>query len=99
MYRLDPFSWRAWRLWLLPEWRFAARYSTATRVHSVSGVVLLAAVSDPYLDGSGKVFQKCSWHLGNRTHAWGETYGFKTRRLFAAHQPGASFIPELDPPR
>ena len=98
MYRLDPFSWRAWRLWLLPEWRFAARYSTATRVHSVSGVVLLAAVSDPTLMVLVRCFKNAHGILVTAPTLW-ETYGFKMRRLFAAHQPGASFIPELDPPR
>jgi len=43
---------------------------------------LLATYSDPYLDGSGKPFQRCSWHLGNGTRTWGETYGVKLGRLF-----------------
>jgi hypothetical protein len=49
---------------------------------------LLAAGNDPYLDGSGKVFQKCSSHLGNGTHTWGETYGFKVRRLYVSMEIG-----------
>lgn len=43
---------------------------------------LLAITSDPCLDGSRKLFQKCSWHLGNATRTWGETYGLKLRRLY-----------------
>ncbi len=43
---------------------------------------LLASVSDPYLDGSRKPFQTCSWHLGNGTRTWGNTYGLKVHRLY-----------------
>ncbi len=43
---------------------------------------LLPTASDPYLDGSRKLFQKCSWHLGSGTRTWGETYGVKLSRLY-----------------
>ena len=43
---------------------------------------LLASTSDPYLDGSRKLFQKCSWHLGHGTRTWGNTYGVKVNRLY-----------------
>jgi hypothetical protein len=43
---------------------------------------LLATASDPYLDGSRKLFQICSWHLGNGTRTWGKTYGVKVNRLY-----------------
>jgi hypothetical protein len=43
---------------------------------------LLATASDSYLDDSRKVFQKCSWHIGNATRTWGETYGLRLRRLY-----------------
>jgi len=49
---------------------------------------LLAAANDPYLDGSGKVFQKGSWHLGNGTRTWGETYGLKVHRLYVSMKVG-----------
>lgn len=38
--------------------------------------------NDSYLDGTGRVFQKCTWHLGNATRTWGETYGIKVFRLY-----------------
>ena len=38
---------------------------------------LLATASNPYLDGSRKLFQECSWHIGNATRSWGETHGLK----------------------
>jgi hypothetical protein len=43
---------------------------------------MLATAHDPYLDGSGRMIQECSWHLGNGTRTWGETYGFKVRRAY-----------------
>jgi len=43
---------------------------------------LLPTASDPYLDGSRKPFQRCSWHLGNGTRDWGQTYGVKLNRLY-----------------
>ena len=43
---------------------------------------LLATASDPYLDGPRKLFQQCSWHLGNGTRTWGKTYGAKMNRLY-----------------
>lgn len=43
---------------------------------------ILAHASDQYLDGSGRAFQKGSWHLGNGTRTWGETYGFKVGRFY-----------------
>jgi len=43
---------------------------------------LLATASDPYLDGFRKPYQKCSWHLGNGTRTWGETYGLEFYRLY-----------------
>ena len=45
---------------------------------------LLATATDLYLDGSGRTFQKCSWHLGIGTRTWGETYGFKVRRVYVS---------------
>ena len=35
------------------------------------------AAHDQFLDGSGDVFQRCTWHLGNGTRTWGETYGVR----------------------
>jgi len=54
--------------------------------HSSLGIRcgLLATANDPYLDGSRKPFQKCSWHIGNATRTWGETYGLKLRRLYVS---------------
>ena len=49
---------------------------------------LLDAANEPYLDGSGKAFQKGSWHLGNGTHIRGETYGFKVHRLYVSMEVG-----------
>jgi hypothetical protein len=43
---------------------------------------LLATSGDQFLDGSRRVFQKCSWHLGDGTRTWGETYGVKVSRLY-----------------
>ncbi len=43
---------------------------------------LLATSNDPYLDGSGHVFQQISWHLGNATRTRGETYGVKIHRCY-----------------
>ena len=43
---------------------------------------LLATASDPYLDGSRRLLQKRTWHLGNGTRTWGETYGMKYNRLY-----------------
>jgi hypothetical protein len=45
---------------------------------------LLTPANDPFgqfLDGSGRVFQQGSWHKGNATRTWGETYGIKLRRF------------------
>ena len=43
---------------------------------------LLPTANDEYLDNSGHVFQKVSWHLGNARRTWGETYGLKVRRAY-----------------
>ena len=58
--------------------------SVLYRSHGSLGIRcgLLATASDPYLDGSHKLFQECSWHIGNATRIWGETYGLKLRRLY-----------------
>jgi hypothetical protein len=45
---------------------------------------ILAKATDQYLDGSGRAFQQCSWHLGNGTRTWGETYGFKVGRFYVS---------------
>ena len=45
---------------------------------------LLGKANDPYFDGSGRTFQRCAWHLGIGTRTWGETYGFKVRRIYAS---------------
>jgi hypothetical protein len=47
---------------------------------------LLGRANDPYLDGSGRTFQRCTWHLGVGTRTWGETYGFKVRRVYVSMQ-------------
>ena len=44
----------------------------------------LPAANDPYLDGTGRVFQTVSWHLGNATRTWGETYGVKIGRCYVS---------------
>lgn len=43
---------------------------------------LLATAKEQYLDGSGRILQRCSWHLGVGTRTWGETYGFKVYRIY-----------------
>jgi hypothetical protein len=35
------------------------------------------AAHQQFLDGSGDMLQRCTWHLGNGTRTWGETYGVK----------------------
>ncbi len=47
---------------------------------------LLSTASDPYLDGSGHVFQRATWHLGNGTRTWGETHGVKIQRCYLSVQ-------------
>ena len=42
----------------------------------------LPTSNDPYLDGTGRVFQTGSWHLGNATRTRGETYGVKIGRCY-----------------
>ncbi len=42
----------------------------------------LPTANDQYLDGTGRVFQTGSWHLGNATRTWGETYGVKIGRCY-----------------
>lgn len=42
--------------------------------------VLLGTGNEQYLDGSGRTFQRCAWHLGVGTRTWGETYGVKVVR-------------------
>ncbi len=54
-----------WVLWLL-----VVRDSRSS-VSFRCGV--LSKANDPYLDGSGHVLQRVSWHLGNATRTWGET--------------------------
>ena len=46
----------------------------------------LPASHDQYLDGSGRVFQKGTWHLGNATRTWGETCGIKIGRGYVGLQ-------------
>ena len=49
------------------------------------GCGLLSPANDPFgqfLDGSGRVLQQGSWHKGNATRTWGETYGIKIRRCY-----------------
>jgi hypothetical protein len=45
---------------------------------------LLGRVNNPYLDGSDRTFQRCTWHLGIGTRTWGETYGVKVRRIYVS---------------
>jgi len=45
---------------------------------------MLATPKAPYLDGSGRNFQECSWHLGNATRTWGETYGVRLWRAYVS---------------
>ena len=45
---------------------------------------LLGRANDPYLDGSGRTFQRCTWHIGIGTRTWGETYGFKVHRIYVS---------------
>ena len=45
---------------------------------------MLATANDELLGGSNKTFQQCSWHLGDGTRTWGETYGLKVRRLYVS---------------
>jgi hypothetical protein len=47
---------------------------------------LLGRANDPYLDDSGKTFQRCTWHIGIGTRTWGETYDFKLRRVYVSMQ-------------
>jgi hypothetical protein len=44
------------------------------------------AANDQFLDGSGDMFQRCSWHLGNATRTWGETYGVNIFRGYVTVQ-------------
>ena len=43
---------------------------------------MLPNAKSPFLDGSNGWFQRCSWHLGNGTRTWGETFGVKIRRAY-----------------
>lgn len=43
---------------------------------------VLATATDEYLDGTGHVFQRGSWHLGNALRTRGETYGLKVNRYY-----------------
>jgi hypothetical protein len=47
---------------------------------------LLPTTKDLFLDGSGKTVQTASWHLGDGTRTWGETYGIKINRAFVTLQ-------------
>jgi hypothetical protein len=44
------------------------------------------ATNDQFLDGSGKMFQRGTWHLGNGTRTWGETYGVNIFRAYVTVQ-------------
>jgi hypothetical protein len=44
----------------------------------------LTSASDQYLDGSGRIFQQTSWHLGNALRTRGETYGIKLGRFYVS---------------
>jgi hypothetical protein len=43
---------------------------------------MLPNAKSSFLDGSNGLFQHCSWHLGNGTRTWGETYGIRFRRPY-----------------
>ena len=43
---------------------------------------VLASSTDEYLDGTGHVFQRGSWHLGNALRTRGLTYGIKLNRHY-----------------
>ena len=45
---------------------------------------LLGTTNDPYLDGSGRIFQRGTWHHGIGTRTWGETYGIKVCRIYVS---------------
>ncbi len=45
---------------------------------------VLAKTSDEYLGGTGRIFQQISWHVGNATRTWGETYGVKLGRVYVS---------------
>ena len=59
---------------------FVVLFGNDSPLHLWGG--LLAKTSDQYLDGSGRAFQKASWHLGNGTRTWGETYGVKVGHFY-----------------
>ena len=48
---------------------------------SIWGGTLPSAKSD-YLDGTGHMFQRGGWHLGNALRTRGETYGIKMHRFY-----------------
>ena len=37
---------------------------------------------DCFLDCSRSIFQSVSWHIGDATKCWGDTYGLKVGKLF-----------------
>jgi len=43
---------------------------------------LLRTGQEMFLDGSGDIFQRVDWHLGNGTRTRGETYGMKISRAY-----------------
>ena len=47
---------------------------------------VLPTVRAEFLNGSGQVFQQASWHLGNATRTWGDTYGVKIHRWYVSVQ-------------
>ena len=47
---------------------------------------ILPTANDPYLDNSGRTFQTVSWHFGDGTKTWGETYGVKVFRACVSVQ-------------
>ena len=57
-----------------------ALVNSNTSLYLQGGV--LSTATDDYLDGSGHVFQRGSWHLGNALRTRGETYGIKLNRYY-----------------
>lgn len=62
----------------------ATVYSRHGRLRFDCGI--LPSANDPFLDGSGAVLQRTSWHLGDGTRTSGDTFGVKIRSCFLSLQ-------------
>jgi hypothetical protein len=55
-------------------------------------VGMLSTSRGQFLDGSGRMLQEVSWHMGNGLRTWGETYGLKFGRGYVTVQ-----VTHIDP--